>query len=130
MGPELTRIGIGYAGNEPVVQIQGDGRDAVGLGHEVAFFVMGAEYVHGVAHHGAGESGALPSRPDREPMYPADVLPAFPPVKPGADGISENYRSYGSSGKAWLGTALSVRLMKAIKIWGHDAFYDYCDRWL
>jgi hypothetical protein len=40
------------------------------------------------------------------------------------------YRSYGSSGKAWLGTALSVRLMKSIKIWGHDAFFDYCDRWI
>jgi hypothetical protein len=46
------------------------------------------------------------------------------------DGISEHYRSYGSSGKAWLGTALSVRLMKGIKVWGHDAFFDYCDRWL
>ena len=20
--------------------------------------------------------------------------------------------------------------MKAIKIWGHDAFFDYCDRWM
>ena len=48
----------------------------------------------------------------------------------GNDGISYNYRSYGSSGKAWLGTALSVRLMKGIKIWGHDAFFDYCDRWI
>jgi hypothetical protein len=48
----------------------------------------------------------------------------------GNDGISESYRSYGSSGKAWLGTALAARLMKAIKIWGHDAFFDYCDRWL
>jgi hypothetical protein len=46
------------------------------------------------------------------------------------DGISEAYRSYGSSGKAWLGTALSARLMKAVKIWGHDAFFDYCDRWI
>lgn len=48
----------------------------------------------------------------------------------GNDGISSHYRSYGSSGKAYLGTALSVRLMKAIKIWGHDAFFDYCDRWI
>ena len=46
------------------------------------------------------------------------------------DGISENYRSYGSSGKAWLGMALSARLMKAVKIWGHDAFFEYCDRWM
>ncbi len=53
-----------------------------------------------------------------------------PEQRTGNDGISENYRSYGSSGKAWLGTALSVRLMKAIKLWGHDAFFDYCDRWI
>jgi hypothetical protein len=53
-----------------------------------------------------------------------------PEQRVGNDGISENYRSYGSSGKAWLGTALSARLMKAIKIWGHDAFFDYCDRWM
>jgi hypothetical protein len=53
-----------------------------------------------------------------------------PEQRIGNDGISENYRSYGSSGKAWLGTALTVRLMKAVKIWGHDAWFDYCDRWL
>jgi hypothetical protein len=53
-----------------------------------------------------------------------------PEQRIGNDGISENYRSYGSSGKAYLGTALSIRLMKAIKIWGHDAFLDYCDRWI
>jgi hypothetical protein len=46
------------------------------------------------------------------------------------DHISENYRSYGSSGKAWLGTALAVRYMKACKIWDHDAYFDYCDRWM
>ena len=53
-----------------------------------------------------------------------------PEQRTGNDAISEMYRSYGSSGKAWLGTALSARLMKAIKIWGHDAFFDYCDRWI
>ena len=53
-----------------------------------------------------------------------------PEQKTNNDTVSEMYRSYGSSGKAWLGTALTVRLMKAVKIWGHDAFFDYCDRWL
>jgi hypothetical protein len=46
------------------------------------------------------------------------------------DHISDHYRSYGSSGKAYLGTALAARLLKGIKIWDHDAFFDYCDRWM
>ncbi len=53
-----------------------------------------------------------------------------PEQRTGDNTISEHYRSYGSSGKACLGTALSVRLMKGIKIWGHDAFFDYYDRWI
>ena len=31
---------------------------------------------------------------------------------------------------AWVGQALAARLMKAEKIWGHDAFFDYVDRWM
>jgi len=46
------------------------------------------------------------------------------------DTISEMYRNYGSSGRAYAGTALAARLMNAVKIWGHDAFFDYCDRWM
>ena len=31
---------------------------------------------------------------------------------------------------AWVGTALAARLMGAVPAWGHDAFFDYCDRWM
>jgi hypothetical protein len=45
------------------------------------------------------------------------------------DKTSEGYRLC-CNGTAWIGTALAARLMKAIEIWGHDAFFDYCDRWM
>jgi hypothetical protein len=42
---------------------------------------------------------------------------------------SEAYRRTCTSG-AWVGQALALRLMKAEKAWGHDAFFDYVDRWM
>jgi len=32
--------------------------------------------------------------------------------------------------KAWIGTALAVQLMNAKRLWQHDAYFDYCDRWM
>ena len=43
--------------------------------------------------------------------------------------LGENYRRCCTS-IAWVGQALAARLMKAEKIWGHDAFFDYVDRWM
>ncbi len=45
------------------------------------------------------------------------------------DRTSEGYRLC-CTAVAWTGTALAARLMQAIPIWGHDAFFDYCDRWM
>ena len=45
------------------------------------------------------------------------------------DKTSENYRVC-CNAMAWIGTALSSRLMRAIGTWQHDAFFDYCDRWM
>lgn len=45
------------------------------------------------------------------------------------DKTSEGYRIC-CNAKAWIGTALAAREMKAIKVWEHDAFFDYCDRWM
>jgi hypothetical protein len=45
------------------------------------------------------------------------------------DKTSESYRLC-CTGISWTGTALAARLMKAIPIWKHDAFFDYCDRWM
>jgi hypothetical protein len=43
--------------------------------------------------------------------------------------LGENYRRCCTS-VSWVGQALAARLMKAEKIWAHDAFFDYVDRWM
>ena len=45
------------------------------------------------------------------------------------DKESEAYRACCTS-SAWLGEAQALHLMKAEKAWNHDAFLDYCDRWM
>jgi hypothetical protein len=42
---------------------------------------------------------------------------------------AENYRRCCTS-SAWVGYALAARLMGAIELWGHNAFFDYVDRWM
>jgi len=42
---------------------------------------------------------------------------------------SEAYRRANSS-SSWPGQALVIRMLKAEKQWNHDAFFDYCDRWM
>jgi hypothetical protein len=42
---------------------------------------------------------------------------------------SESYRRCCTS-VAWVAQALVLRLMHAEKAWNHDAFLDYCDRWM
>jgi len=44
------------------------------------------------------------------------------------DKFSESYRRVNSVG--WVSNALAVQLMKAKQLWGHDAFFDYCDRYM
>jgi hypothetical protein len=45
------------------------------------------------------------------------------------DKVSESYRICCTS-SAWVGTALAARYMYAVKDWGHNAFFDYVDRWM
>lgn len=45
------------------------------------------------------------------------------------DKTSEAYRNCCTS-SAWVGTTLAARYLKAIKLWGHDAYFDYTDRWM
>jgi hypothetical protein len=51
-----------------------------------------------------------------------------PPFKGDNDGEkSEGYRHL--NGPTWVGQALAARLLGAKRNWGHDAFFDYVDRW-
>ena len=45
------------------------------------------------------------------------------------DRTSESYRVC-CTAVSWVGTALAARYMKAINVWGHDAYFDYVDRWM
>ncbi|HEY5910890.1 MAG TPA: hypothetical protein VJA21_09845 [Verrucomicrobiae bacterium] len=49
--------------------------------------------------------------------------------KEGREKLSESYRRCCTSA-AWVAEALALRLMKAEQAWDHDAFFDYCDRWM
>ena len=42
---------------------------------------------------------------------------------------SEAYRRT-CTGGGWVAEALALRLLNAEKAWGHDAFFDYMDRWM
>jgi hypothetical protein len=43
--------------------------------------------------------------------------------------LGEAYRRCCTS-HAWIGEALAARLMNAIDLWDHSAFFGYCDRWM
>ena len=45
------------------------------------------------------------------------------------DKTSEAYRKCCTS-SAWVGTTLAAWYLKAVKLWGHDAYFDYTDRWM
>jgi hypothetical protein len=45
------------------------------------------------------------------------------------DKTSESYRVC-CNAAAWAGTALAARYLKAVKLWNHDAHFDYVDRWM
>jgi len=60
-----------------------------------------------------------------------DVYPPsqWPRLKEGRVPASEGYRRANTS-NSWVGQALAVRLMHAERVWGHDAFFAYVDRWM
>jgi len=43
--------------------------------------------------------------------------------------LGESYRRTCTS-LAWVGQALAARILHAEKVWDHDAFFDYIDRWM
>jgi len=49
--------------------------------------------------------------------------------KDGREKMSESYRRCCTSA-AWIAQALALHLLQAEPQWAHDAFLDYCDRWM
>jgi hypothetical protein len=60
-----------------------------------------------------------------------DVFPPsqWPVKRPGGLPASEGYRRANTSA-AWIGQALAARMMHVEKVWDHDAFFAYVDRWM
>ncbi len=66
--------------------------------------------------HGTGDRGAYEHLPPSQ--WPG-------PIKT----TSEAYRRVSTS-ISWVGQALSARIMHAEKLWDHDAYFAYVDRWM
>ena len=61
-------------------------------------------------------------------VYPPSEWPSKNREK-GSLPASEGYRRSNTSG-AWIPEALAARILHAEKIWDHDAFFAYVDRWM
>jgi hypothetical protein len=59
------------------------------------------------------------------------IAPAEWPKRPDGGNVlaSEGYRRANTS-MSWVGTALAVRMMHLEKMWDHEAFFAYMDRWM
>ena len=51
------------------------------------------------------------------------------PIYAAEPGMNEMYRRCCTS-HAWVGMMLCAKIMHAEKLWNHDAFFDYVDRWM
>jgi len=80
----------------------------------------------------AGHSGvsAATGKPPRAAWGPYEHMRPADWDKPGqSNHQSEAYRRANTS-CCWVGEALAARILKLEKQWGHDAFFDYVDRWM
>ena len=79
------------------------------------------------AGHSGIDAATGAARPRGNSWGPYEHLP---PTEWGAgQKTSEAYRRANTSG-SWVGEALALRLLHAEKVWSHDAFFDYVDRWM
>ncbi|HUT32174.1 MAG TPA: hypothetical protein VNE39_01730 [Planctomycetota bacterium] len=104
------------------------------LGHEGMRHVKAAFAEDQQTYFGAGYRGQKAlwtidtTEARRHEHLPPDKW-AGPPFKGDNDGWkSEGYRRL--NGPTWVGQALAARLLGAKADWGHDAFFDYVDRWV
>jgi hypothetical protein len=58
---------------------------------------------------------------------PTDLYPPSEWISPWPRGESDRRMT---SSPHWVAEALAARLMHAEKVWGHDAFFAYVDRWM
>ena len=96
----------------PDVDFQEDMQTIYGQGWNGATALYGG-------HMGADGESVEPGWGPYEHLHPSEWLSP----------IGEGYRRCCTS-ICWVGEALAVRLMGAEKVWDHDAFFVYVDRWM
>lgn len=83
----------------------------------------GATVLYDITHWGG-------SRPKYEHVPPEEWYKFEKiPTRSNVGCTAEGYRRCCTS-LAWIGQALVLRIMNARQLWDHDAFFDYCDRWM
>ena len=86
----------------------------------------GANVVY-AGHQGVWKGKAVSSDPNWGPYE--QLQPSQWPCDATEGCLGENYRRCCTS-IAWVGEALAARILNAKKLWNHDAFFDYVDRWM
>ena len=86
----------------------------------------GGAKVFWTGHYGI-RHGEFPAHKWESGWGPTDLFPPeqWPTPWPRAESDRR-----GTSSPHWVGEALCARLLHAEKIWGHDAFFAYVDRWM
>jgi len=105
---------------------------------KVIFQEDGQTY-YGKGWHGAtalwGIHHATNPRNDHEEIHPSKWTvdgrgkPGDPKSGSNSSARSEAYRQC-CNALAWAGQALAARLMDAVEVWNHPAYFDYMDRWM
>jgi len=104
------------------------------LGHDgmkgvKAAFAEDQQTYFGAGYHGQKALWTIDTTEARRHEHLSPDKWAGPPFKGDNDGWkSEGYRCL--NGPTWVGQALAARLLGAKGHWGHDAFFDYVDRWV
>lgn len=78
---------------------------------------------HGKGYYGSKALWRIVRRSGLQPEHEHLPPSKWPKMQP------EGYRRC-CTALAWVGTALSARMMRAEAAWDHPAYFDYLDRWM
>ena len=103
--------------------------DHDGMKHVRATFAEDQQTYYGQGYRGQKVLWTIDCEPDRRHEHLPPRQWDGPAFKGDNNGWkSEGYR--GLNGPTWVAQALAARLLGLKESWGHDAFFDYVDRWV
>jgi hypothetical protein len=88
---------------------------------------QGAKVIYG-GHYGVDQSSGQPVSAGLYGPYEQLQPKNWPLLNP-TEQLGEAYRRCCTS-VAWVGEALAARLLGAVSVWNHPAFFEYVDRWM